>query len=160
MFKSRLLAKELIRSRKAKERLHVSKAQLNSVQLHLQQNLAQFKLAGCMKASAEVMASMNQALRLPQIHQAMVSMATEMQKAGLIEEMIDDMMDNEDVELEADEEVDKVLMELALDTSGAMPAIPGKIANAAETQEEEDLVEEDDTETQQMQDRLNALKGM
>jgi charged multivesicular body protein 3 len=35
----RHMAKEIIRSRKAKERLYKSKAELNSISMHLQQNL-------------------------------------------------------------------------------------------------------------------------
>jgi len=149
-----------VRSKKAKERLHTSKAQLNSVQLHLQHNLAQYKLAGCIKSSAEVMASMNSALRLPEIHQSMVVMATEMQKAGLIEEMIDDMMDTEEVEEEADEEVDKVLLELNLSMEAALPSTGGAKPLQVEEPEEEPEPVQDDIETIQMQQRLNALKGI
>lgn len=154
----RLLARELVRSGKAKERLHVSKAQLNSVQLHLQHNLAQYKLAGCIKSSAEVMASMNAAIRLPEIHQSMVMMATEMQKAGLIEEMIDDMMDTDEIEDEADEEVDKVLLELDLTANAALPTTAGSKPLAAPVEPEE--APELDAETIEMQQRLNALKGV
>lgn len=147
-----------MRSKKAKERIHVSKAQLNSVQLHLQHNLAQYKLAGCIKSSADVMASMNQAIRLPEIHQSMVTMAAEMQKAGLIEEMIDDMMpDADEIEDEADEEIEKVLMELNLNLESAMPTTSS--AKSLKVEEEPEAVEEDDIETMEMQQRLNALKG-
>ena len=153
------MARELVRSKKAKERLHTSKAQLNSVQLHLQHNLSQYKLAGCIKSSAEVMASMNNAIRLPEIHQSMVMMATEMQKAGLIEEMVDDMMDTDDIEDEADEEVEKVLMEMNLNLDSAMPsAVGAKSLKVAEEEPEEPV--EDDFETMEMQQRLNALKGV
>lgn len=154
----KLLAKELVRSKKAKERLHTSKAQLNSVQLHLQHNLSQYKLAGCIKSSAEVMASMNSAIRLPEIHQSMVMMATEMQKAGLIEEMIDDLMADDEVEDEADEEIDKVLTELNLITAEALPSAAGAKPLAQEEPEPEQA--EDDIETMAMQQRLNALKGV
>jgi charged multivesicular body protein 3 len=154
----KLLAKELVRSKKAKERLHMSKAQLNSVQLHLQHNLAQYKLAGCIKSSAEVMASMNNAIRLPEIHQAMVMMATEMQKAGLIEEMVDDLMENDEIEDEADEEIDKVLTELNLHTVAALPSAAG--AKSLVQEEPEPEVVEEDIETIAMQQRLNALKGV
>ena len=154
---ARLLARELVRSKKAKERLHTSKAQLNSVQLHLQHNLSQYKLAGCIKSSAEVMASMNAAVKLPEIHQAMMVMGAEMMKAGLIEEMIDDMMDTDELEDEADVEVEKVLEDLHLTMDSAMPTTAS--AKQLEPEEPEEPIE-DDTETLQMQQRLNALKGM
>lgn len=105
------------------------------------------------------MASMNAAIRLPEIHQSMVVMATEMQKAGLIEEMMDDMMDTEDIEEEAGEEVEKVLLELNLNMEAAMPSTGGAKPLRVEEPEEPEPVE-DDIETIQMQQRLNALKGV
>jgi hypothetical protein len=65
-----------VRSRKAKEKIHQGKAQLNSVSMQLQQQVgkfcferntsnfifapAQMKIAGCMQKSTSVMKSMNQ----------------------------------------------------------------------------------------------------
>lgn len=69
--------------------MYKSKAELNSVSMHLQQNLATFKLAGAIKKSADVMRMMNNLIKLPQLNQTMMVMAREMEKAGLIEEMID-----------------------------------------------------------------------
>lgn len=90
----------------------------------------------------------------------MVMMATEMQKAGLIEEMIDDMMDTDEIEDEADEEVDKVLMEMNLTMDAALPTSVGSKALQKEPEEVEPAeAEADDVETVQMQQRLNALKG-
>jgi charged multivesicular body protein 3 len=69
--------------------MYKSKAELNSVSMHLQQNLATYKLAGAIKKSADVMRMMNNLIKLPQLNQTMMVMAREMEKAGLIEEMID-----------------------------------------------------------------------
>jgi charged multivesicular body protein 3 len=53
------------------------------------------KLAGVMQKSSVVMAAMNNLVKLPQLNQIMVSMAREMEKAGLIEEIMDDVLDND-----------------------------------------------------------------
>jgi len=112
---AKILAKELIRSRKAKERLYASKAQINSVSMQLTQNLAMMKMTQVMQKSTQVMAAMNNLVRLPQLSKVMVAMSREMQKAGLIEEMMDDVMDNdEEIDELAEEEVDKVLEELTM----------------------------------------------
>src|SRR5690606_25067831 len=55
---ARQLAKELVRSRKAKENIYKSKAQLNSVSMQLSQNLAMMKVAGVMQRSTQIMAMM------------------------------------------------------------------------------------------------------
>jgi charged multivesicular body protein 3 len=115
----RMLAKEIIHSRKASTRIHTSKAQLNSIGMQLQQMMAQVKVAGTLKKSTEIMKSVNRLVKLPEIGQQMQEMSREMMKAGVIEEMMEDSMDavldDDGIEEEAEEEVEKVLVEL---TSG------------------------------------------
>jgi len=112
---AKVLAKEIVQSRKAKERIYKSKAQLNSVSMQLSQSLSMMKVAGVMQKSGQIMGLMNNLVKLPQINQVMLSMAREMEKAGLIEEMMDDAINNdEEVEEQADEELDKVVEEITL----------------------------------------------
>lgn len=127
--------------------MYTSKAQLNSVSLQLQQNLTQYKVVGFINSSTEIMTAMNEAIKLPQIHQTMVTLASEMQKAGIIEEMIDDMMDDTEVEDEANEEIEKVLIEFNLNTEEAMPSLPNK----TKVNEKEDV----DLDIKIMQEKLN-----
>jgi charged multivesicular body protein 3 len=54
-----------VRSRKAKDRLHTSKAQLNSVLMQLQQQLAQVKIAGSLQKSSDIMRMVNGLVKLP-----------------------------------------------------------------------------------------------
>ncbi len=56
MSTAKTLAKEIVRSRKAVNRLHTSKAQMNSVVMQMQNQLAQRKVTGHMQKSAEVRA--------------------------------------------------------------------------------------------------------
>jgi len=142
------LAKELIRSRKAKEKLYNSKAQLHSVSLQLTSNLAMLKMGRTLAKSTQVMAYMNQLVRLPQLNKIMMAMAREMEKAGMIEEMIDDVMEDPDVEEEAETEVDKVIDEITMGLKTA-PVVNNKLPqNVEKTAEEEDLAK-----------RLDALKS-
>lgn len=159
---SKTLAKELIRSHKHKDRLYTSKAQLNSIVLQLEQQLATLKVAGSLQKSAEVMKLVNQLARLPEISQSMQQLSMEMTKAGIMEEMISDtmdMMDDEDIEEAAEEEVNNVLFQITdglLGEAGTVPAIVSRPAAA----EEEDYEEEDEgPELDMMQKRLQALKG-
>jgi len=144
---AKTLAKELIRSRKAKENIYKSKAQLNSVAMQLQQNLSMMKLAGVMQKSTQVMAMMNRLVRLPQLNQVMMTMAREMEKAGLIEEIMSDAIgDDDEIADAADEEVEKVLDEI---TSGLKNPVPNHdLLSKQKGEEDEDL-----------QERLGALKA-
>jgi charged multivesicular body protein 3 len=53
------LAKELVQSKKAKKRMTISKAQINSVILQLTQQLGQIKVVGAFQKSGEILKIMN-----------------------------------------------------------------------------------------------------
>ena len=106
---AKTLAREIVRSRKACNRLHVSKTQLNSVMMQMEQQLAQQKMLGTMQKSAVVMGAMNKLVKVGAIAEVMQNMQKEMCKAGIIEEMVDDAMsslEGEDEEDAADAEVE------------------------------------------------------
>ncbi|RUS19767.1 vacuolar sorting protein VPS24 [Endogone sp. FLAS-F59071] len=153
------LAKELVRSKRHKERLYTSKAQLNSIVMQLNNQLSTLKIAGVLQKSSEIMKLVNQVVRLPEISQAMQEMSMEMMKAGIMDEMIQDTMeslDDEDLEAEADEEVNKVLFQV---TDGLLGEV-GQVGAPLEVPElpasEE---EEEEPELDIMQKRLQALKS-
>jgi charged multivesicular body protein 3 len=101
-----ILAKEVIRSRKAVNRIYASKAQLSSVQMQMQHQLcespaiatlnefmffddssqiffsATLKVSGSLAKSTEVMQAMQRLVRLPEIADTMREMSKEMTKAG------------------------------------------------------------------------------
>lgn len=112
---ARILAKEVVRSNKQKDRLSVSKARLGSIGHQLSQQLAMMKVTGSLQKSTEIMKLSNSLVKLPQISQSMREMSMEMTKAGIMEEMLEDslnMDEDEEIEEEADAEVDRVLFEL------------------------------------------------
>lgn len=123
--------------------------------------LATLKVSGSLQKSTEVMAAMQRLVRLPEIADTMREMSKEMTKAGILEEMINETMesleDSEEIEEEAQGEVDKVLWELTDGKIGEAPSVPqatpsGPAASkAAESEEEEDLDE--------MRSRLEALRS-
>ncbi|CAG2122666.1 unnamed protein product, partial [Medioppia subpectinata] len=107
-----VLAKEMVNSRKAVNRIHTSKAQLNSVMMNMSQQLATLRVANAMEKSTSVMKSMQSLVKIQEISHVMQEMSREMMKAGIIEEMIeetlDDQLDVDDtLEEEAQKEVDK-----------------------------------------------------
>jgi charged multivesicular body protein 3 len=77
--------------------------------------VATLKVAGALQKSGEVMKLVNNLVRLPEVSQAMQQMSVEMMKAGIMDEMIEDtmdMMDDDDLEEAADEEVNSVLFQI------------------------------------------------
>lgn len=158
-----MLAREVVRSSKHRTRLITSKAQLNSISLQLQQQLSMFKVTGTLQKSTEIMKLSNNLIRLPQMSQSMREMSSELMKAGILEEMMNDTLDSsvlgedqQELEEEAQEEVDNVLRELT----------GGKLGQAKSTSELPSLAEptptgaEENQDLEQMQAQLdNLLKG-
>ncbi|XP_050449216.1 charged multivesicular body protein 3 [Cataglyphis hispanica] len=160
----KILAKEIIRARKACNKIYTSKAHLNSVSLQMKNQLATIRVAGSVSKSTEVMQAMQSLIRVPEVAATMREMSKEMMKAGIIEEMLDETMDSiedsEEMEDEADEEVDKILWEVTAGQLGTAPAVvtenPGSIAASASAEEE---VEDDDKELEEMKNRLQSLRS-
>ena len=64
MSNAKTLAREVCRSRKAVNRMHTSKAQMNSVVMQMENQLAQRKVTGHLAKSAEVMKGMNRLIKV------------------------------------------------------------------------------------------------
>ncbi|KAJ7908307.1 vacuolar sorting protein Vps24 [Mycena leptocephala] len=154
---ARILAREVVRSDKQKDRLSVSKARLGSIGTQLAQQMAMIKVTGSLQKSTEIMKLSNSLIKLPQISQTMREMSMEIQsQAGIMEEMLNDTLDmeeDEELEDEADAEVDKVLAEL---TDGKLG-----LAGSAGTElpSVQDKLEEEETERtmEKYRQQLNGL---
>ena len=122
----RLLAKEIVASRRTVARLHENKAQMNSVSMMLTEQLATVRSVGHLEKSTEVLSAMNGLVRNADVRDSMREMSKEMAKSGLIEELVNDALEDingvDDLEAETDAEVNKILAELAGETAVAMPA--------------------------------------
>jgi len=156
-----ILAKEIINSRRAVTRLYTAKANLNSVQLQMKNQLATVKVAGALSSSAEVMKSMNALVKLPETQRTMMELSREMMKAGVIEEMLENTMeglDAEEMEEAAQEEIDKIIFEL---TTGKLGEAPTAVKDTLPPtgKEVEDKEEESDEELEEMQGRLESLRS-
>ncbi|XP_026478616.1 charged multivesicular body protein 3 [Ctenocephalides felis] len=155
-----ILAKEVIRSRKAINKIHTSKAHLNSVQLQMKNQLATLRVAGSLSKSTEVMQAMQALVKLPEVAATMRDLSKEMMKAGIIEEMMEETMDSledqDELEDEAQSEIDKVLWELTAGKLGEAPAPPIAEAGPSESKEADNVPEED---LEEMQSRLQALRS-
>jgi len=157
----RIFARELIRVRKQSGRLNTSKAQLQSVQMQVNEAFSVRKIEGSIRASTGIMKDVNALVRLPELMGTMRDLSSELMKAGIIEEMVDETLpDNEMMEgedSEAEEEVDQILSEILKDRlpagktqEDALPAAPVEVEPEEEDQEEM---------LAQMRGRLEALKS-
>ncbi|OQV25985.1 Charged multivesicular body protein 3 [Hypsibius exemplaris] len=127
----KILATEIVRSRRTVNKINLAKVQVNSLILNMRHQLATLRVAGSLQKSTEVMSAIQSLIKLPEINQIMQNMAKEMMRAGIIEEMMEDAMesviDEDGIEEEADSEVEKVLWEL---TQGKLGEAPRAIADS------------------------------
>ncbi|XP_072961958.1 vacuolar protein sorting-associated protein 24 homolog 1-like [Typha angustifolia] len=125
MGSAKVLAKEIVRSRRAVNRLYENKAQLNSISMHLGELVATARTVGHLSKSAEVMKLVNNLMKAPEVAVTMQEFSKEMTKAGVMEEMVNDAvdsaLDSEDIEEETEEEVEKVLSAIAGETVSQLP---------------------------------------
>uniref|UniRef100_A0A8C5VXA4 Charged multivesicular body protein 3 n=1 Tax=Microcebus murinus TaxID=30608 RepID=A0A8C5VXA4_MICMU len=155
-----VLAKDMIRSRKAVSKLYASKCVL----ICTKNQLVVLRVAGSLqKRSTEVMKAMQSPVKIPEIQATMRELSTEMMKAGIIEEMLEDtfesMEDQEEMEEEAKMEIDKILFEI---TARVLGKAPSKVTDALpETEPEGAMAASEDEEEEEaleaMQSRLATL---
>lgn len=165
----REFARELIRARKTSARLVTSKAQLSSVQMQVNEAFAVRKIEGSIRASVGIMKDVNSLIRLPELAGTMQELSVELMKAGIIEEMVEDVLPEDvDALLEGEEgeaEVDKVLGEVLKDRreptlpSAPIPEPQKPVPAQAQRQQQEEEEEDTDAIMDQMRDRLEALRG-
>ncbi|MBA0814033.1 hypothetical protein Gohar_019882 [Gossypium harknessii] len=166
MGSAKALAKEIVMSRKAVNRLYENKAQLNSISMHLGESVEMLDIdlfcasltfiykcffsgngfeaiartVGHLSKSAEVMKLVNNLMKAPQMAATMQEFSKEMTKAGVIEEIVNDAvdtaLDSEDIEEETEEEVNKVLSEIAGETAAQLPEAVRKERARVPTQRE------------------------
>lgn len=161
---ARDFARELIRARKTSNRLVTSKAQLNSVQMQVNEAFAVRKIEGSIRASVGIMKDVNTLIKLPELAGTMQELSVELSKAGIIEEMVGESlpedMDMLEEDAEAEGEVDKVLGEILKDRmpKESLPSAPiNQEPKQAEAAQEED--EDAEAMMDQMRDRLEALRS-
>ena len=154
---TRTFAKELIRVRRQTARLHTSRAQLQSVQMQVNEAFSVRKIEGSLKASTGIMKDINTLVRLPELTGTMRELSQELMKAGIIEEMVGDTLPNDELlegeDEEAETEVDKVLGEVLHGKLGTVGPAEEQLPQPAEEEEDQEATLE------QMRGRLEALKS-
>ncbi|CAL5062776.1 unnamed protein product [Urochloa decumbens] len=125
MASAKILAKELVRSRRAVNRLYENKAQISSVSMRLGEIIGTKRTTDCLSKSVEVMKIVNNLMKAPELALTMQQFGKEMLKVEVMEEMVNETvgsaLDSEDIEDEIEEEVDKVLAALGAETASRLP---------------------------------------
>lgn len=129
--------------------------------MQVNEAFAMRKIEGSIKNSVGIMKDVNMLVKLPELTGTMQELSQELVKAGIIEEMMEDSLPNNELlegeDEEAESEVDKVLGEVLKDKVQA-PAVPVDQPAGAEPAVEEDEMDSEEMMAQ-MRGRLEALKS-
>ncbi|ORY87029.1 Snf7 family, partial [Protomyces lactucae-debilis] len=140
----RMLAREVVRAKRARHRMEASKATMASLSMQLNEQLATAKITGVLQKSTVMMKDVNGLVKLPELQATMSKLQMEMQKAGIMDEMMEDVMDfaaEEEDEEEAEEEVNRILGEITGESFAKVGPVPTTQLPAAPSAEEEEEVE-------------------
>merc|ERR1719289_459615 len=127
----KIMAKDLVRTRKAIKKFMLMKANIQAVSLKIQTLKSQNSMAQAMKGVTKAMMMMNKQMKLPEIQKQSEIMDM---KEEMMNDVMDDAMGDEDDEEETDAIVTQVLDELGLqlgDQLSGVNAPSGSIATGA-----------------------------
>merc|ERR1719508_245384 len=114
----KIMAKDLVRTRRYVKKFMLMRANIQAVSLKIQTLKSQNSMAQAMKGVTRAMQKMNNQLKLPQIQKIMMEFEKQSEimdmKEEMMEDAIDDAMGDEDDEEEGDAIVTQVLDELGL----------------------------------------------
>jgi len=134
----KIMAKDLVRTRRYVKKFMMMRANIQAVALKIQTLKSQDAMAQAMKGVTKAMMSMNKQLKLPQIQKIMQEFEKQSEIMDMKEEMmsdaIDDAMADEGDEEESEQIVTKVLDELGIqmtDELSKLPATSGTLNPAA-----------------------------
>ncbi|CAF1554685.1 unnamed protein product, partial [Adineta steineri] len=112
----RTLAKAIVKIKHDKSHLYSAKANLDTIDNAVKNQLTNVKLTGIMQKSSEIAHSLAELMKVEQFQSISEQFSKELIKMGIMGEMMnetmDAAMDNNDLEEETDEEVNKVLDEV------------------------------------------------
>ncbi|KAL1459807.1 hypothetical protein WDU94_011761 [Cyamophila willieti] len=124
----KIMAKDLVRTRKYAKKFMMMKANIQAVSLKIQTLRSQNAMAEAMKGCSRAMQSMNRQMNLPQIQRILGEFEKQSEIMDMKEEMMNDAMDDAMDDVEDEDEtnavVNQVLDELGLQLGDQLASIP------------------------------------
>jgi charged multivesicular body protein 2A len=139
----KIMAKDLVRTRRYQTKFINMKAQLQAVGLRLQTLQSTQAMTDAMRGITRVMKVMNNQMKLPQMQKIMQEFAKQNDTMDMKEEMMSDMIDDamagEDDETEEEGLVNQVLDEIGLNMGDKIGATPNSSFDVQANKQEDDL---------------------
>jgi len=155
----KILAKGVVQSNQNIARLYNTKTQINSAVLGIKEQQASLKMAKTMQKSAKITASMSHLVKVGEVQESATKMAMEMQKMGIIQEMVDDAFESVEPE-DMEEDAEKIIDQVVFDVTNVHLSEMTEANKDLKKDEEKDKDEDEDEENMQdLNKRLQALSS-
>eukprot|EP00732_Lithocolla_globosa_P007187 Lithocolla_globosa_v1_NODE_8892_length_770_cov_16.239161.p1 type:complete len:216 gc:universal NODE_8892_length_770_cov_16.239161:725-78(-) len=152
----KVMAKDLVRTRKYIQKFYEMRTQLQAVGMRIQTMRSNVAMADAMKGVAKAMKTLNKQVNLPEIQKIMAEFEKESELMDMKEEVMNDAIDDamEDVGDAEEEEqiVNQVLEEIGISMDEKMGVAPHETVKPTETKNAEDDLDA------QLQARLENLR--
>lgn len=164
---AKVYARELININRQYNKLYLSKTRIDSITMSINEQWSMNKLTTSLQLLTGVMKDVNQLVSLGAILGTMQELLKELMKAGVINEMMDDMVDldveDDEIESESQDEVNKIIQSLTEDKFSKIGnEVPtSNMPSEVEETKANDIQLEDDVDHEaldEMRERLKALQ--
>jgi charged multivesicular body protein 2A len=139
----RIMAKDVVRSRKNQEKFINLKTQLRAVSMQMVTMQSTQALTEAMRNASRAMKTMNRQMNMPQLQKIMMEFAQQSEMMEQTQEMvgdsIDDAMEMEDEAEETDTVVNQILDEIGINMSSGLVDAPTGQAQVEENKNEDAL---------------------
>ena len=139
----KIMAKDLVRTRRYQTKFVNMRAQLQAVGLRLQTLQSTQEMTNAMRGMTRVMTLMNNQMKLPQMQKIMMEFAKQNEmldmKEEMMSDMIDDVMEGDNDEEEEEGLISQVLDEIGLKMGENMGETPDAHLATASKQQDDDL---------------------
>ncbi|CAG8685001.1 charged multivesicular body protein 2a [Gigaspora rosea] len=158
----KIMAKDLVRTRRYSQKFQAMKTQLQAVSLRIQTLRSNQQMSEAMKGATRAMKSMNRQMNLPAMQKIMMEFEKESEIMDMKEEMmndvIDDTMAEEEDEEESDVIVNQVLDEIGISLDQSLVDTPSSIERETTKEKVPQIVDMESNDDAALQARLDNLR--
>ncbi|KAF0457893.1 charged multivesicular body protein 2a [Gigaspora margarita] len=158
----KIMAKDLVRTRRYSQKFQAMKTQLQAVSLRIQTLRSNQQMSEAMRGATKAMKSMNRQMNLPAMQKIMMEFEKESEIMDMKEEMmndvIDDTMAEEEDEEESDVIVNQVLDEIGISLDQSLVDTPSLIERETTKEKVPQLVDMESNDDAALQARLDNLR--
>jgi len=135
---SKIMAKDVVRTRRYVKKMIMMKTQIQAVSLKIQTLKSTNSMAQAMKGVTKAMGRMNAQMNLPGLQQIMMEFEKQSEMMDMKQEIMDDTVDevlgDEEDDEESEQLVNQVLDELGLNLTGEMASAPQAMQQPAQAE--------------------------